>query len=87
MNKESMTGSTRKPFLITVERIFVTFSLASYIAPIIAYWVFGFSIIQEVALFFGSQVTLYCGLMIYGVFVSMRPEKHVMLRHKQRLSL
>ena len=54
--------------LLTIENIFIVYNLITYAVFFAAYWVVNLTIAQDVIIFFGSEVLLFVGLMLYGVF-------------------
>ena len=57
--------------LLTIENIFIVYNLITYAVFFAAVWIFNLTIQQDTILFFGSELLLYIGLMIYGVYSTL----------------
>ena len=58
----------------SVERVFLFGSIIAYLLPIVLSLALNISFIQTMIYFFGEQMLLFVGLMLYGAIVGLFPK-------------
>jgi intracellular septation protein A len=74
-----MTQKNTSTSKMSFENIFIAYNLISYAAFAAGYWVIHLTMLEDMMFFFGSEILLFGGLMVYGLiqslFISWKPKR------------